>query len=1014
MAPWEQNLNNILIRHISQTIKEIMMKYFVTLVITAVLLIPGKLFSQEGKQINISSNKLELSLDTKFPRIIKYQWKETGSYFYGSNSTAKELLINGKTYSPDLVAFSTQGNPALYTLGISELNLLIKLKIEVLDDVVDFRVTEIQENGRFRLKTLAFPSHQLLTVNSKQENASFAGSRMFTAVKGTKGDHFIAADTASTDNIPLGFLYGFVSANGLSAGIWTNAVQEKNDDKRILKQSYSEDNIVYTSIWSGSWIYRAERIDYTSELPHIKIVITPDRNGDGTADWQDGAIAYRKIMNNPLGSKRVKDWVVFRIPMNFASQATQPFLKTLDETKRMYLNTDGLGQYVIHKGYGGEGHDSNHPDYGYIGKRQGGKENFQFLCEEAEKYNADIGVHINGTESYPEARQFSEDLVYKDKRGWDWLDPSFYIDKRNDAIDEKRYTRLKSLKDQIPGLDFIYLDVWYAKGSWDSRKIADEINSLGLILATEFPQDHEYNAVWNHWAVDYNYGGTKTKGFHSQIARFIRNHQKDTWIAKHPLLGGAEMADFEGWQGRVNYDKCINFTFDKNLPTKYLQHFPIIKWEKESVKFEGGVISTLENSVRVISRNEKVVLRDDSYLLPWSPIDETKLYHWNTKGGSSSWELPSSWSEASSVFLYSLSDQGKKLLSELIVENGKVNIKAKAAQPYVIYKEKQEDTAMLWGEGSIIANGAFNSGNTNKWKVEGKGAEIKRNPRGQYELIIGKSKGTEVSQNTPSLPLGKYCAEVYVQTSNKRKASLEIKTAGETYSNYTDASLWKNHILADSKNNTFMQRMFVFFEVKDHHEDVLFKLKAEKGDSPVIFDYARIIPANHSINHDSLYFKEDFEEIPAGIYPFVKGPGGGTNDPRMHLAEKHSPYTQKGWNGNLTDDVLSGNWSLKFHEHAQGILVQTLPQNLRFIAGKKYRVSFSYQSEKDLDYAFVLGEGNKTVFESSFNLQHETRTFEFEFTASQSGNSWFGIKKNMKGKSDFILDDIIVEELKAL
>jgi endo-alpha-N-acetylgalactosaminidase len=254
-----------------------------------------------------------------------------------------------------------------------------------------------------------------------------------------------------------------------------------------------------------------------SPLPQVKIILTDNANDDKKVDWQDGAMAIRRIMNNPYGSERVKDWVVFRIPMNFASQATNPFSKSLDETKRVFLNTDGLGQFVILKGYGGEGHDSNHPDYGYIGARQGGAEEMNLLANKANEYNADIGVHINGTESYPEALQFSESLVVKERLGWDWLDQSYQIDKRNDALDNKRYNRLKSLKDQVPLLDFIYLDVWYAKGSWDSRKVAEEINSLDWILATEFPQDLEYNAVWNHWAVDNKYGGENIKGFNSKI-----------------------------------------------------------------------------------------------------------------------------------------------------------------------------------------------------------------------------------------------------------------------------------------------------------------------------------------------------------------------------------------------------------------------------------------------------------------------------------------------------------------
>ena len=42
---------------------------------------------------------------------------------------------------------------------------------------------------------------------------------------------------------------------------------------------------------------------------------------------------------------------------------------TLDESKRIYNLTDGLGQMNLLKGYQNEGHDSAHPDYGAIGQR---------------------------------------------------------------------------------------------------------------------------------------------------------------------------------------------------------------------------------------------------------------------------------------------------------------------------------------------------------------------------------------------------------------------------------------------------------------------------------------------------------------------------------------------------------------------------------------------------------------------------------------------------------------------
>ncbi len=108
--------------------------------------------------------------------------------------------------------------------------------------------------------------------------------------------------------------------------------------------------------------------------------------------------------------------------------------------------------------------------------------------------------------------------------------------------------------------------------------------------------------------------------------------------------------------------------------------------------------------------------------------------------------------------------------------------------------------------------------------------------------------------------------------------------------------------------------------------------------------------------------------------------------------------------------MLNGHWSLKLHEDAIGLIIQTIPQNLRFQPNKKYKVSFKYQTESD-GYAFVLGNNTEILFENKVNQVLDTKLFEFVFTASPSGNSWFGIKKLNAETSDFILDDLTILEL---
>ncbi len=986
-----------------------MTKQFIYLLIASIL--PLITFSQSTPYTSISSSELVLTVDSEFPLIKQYKLLKNNAILNGNISNNKIVLINGMEFSPEVTSSVTE-NTITYVMSLEDIKVLLRVKIEVLDDIVDLKFIEIKEAGDFKIHTIAFPEQELLTISSNEKNANFSGAKMYTAIGDNEGDVFQKLNKKTVlDSVAQGFLYGILSKQDLSASIWTNAVEEKTDNNRILKKTYKKNKVIYTSLWSGSWVYRADKMSLASQLPQLKIILTDDTNDDRKVDWQDGAIAFRNIMNNPFGAERVKDWVVFRIPMNFASQATNPFSKSLDETKRIFLNTDGLGQFVILKGYGGEGHDSNHPDYGYIGTRQGGVEEMNLICDKANDYNADIGVHINGTESYPEARMFSESLVVKEKLGWNWLDKSYRIDKRYDAIDHKRFNRLKSLKDQVPNLDFIYLDVWYARGSWDSRKVASEINSLDLILATEFPQDLEYDAVWNHWAVDSKYGGKNIKGFNSKIVRFIRNHQKDTWIADHPFLGGAKMVDYEGWQGRVNYDNCIDITFQTNLPTKYIQHFPIIKWEENTIQLENNVIIKMESEKRIIEKDGKLIYNDNAYLLPWNPMEESKLYHWNEKGGTTDWSLPKSWDGVTSIFMYELSDLGKILSNEIKVNNDSLKISAKAKTPYVIYKKPQTNIQIDFGEGTLVKNGGFNTGNIDHWETNNEQAEALRDSLGQYALYIDQSnEDITISQLLPNLPKGSYAAEVYVQTAANRKATLSVESSTSINENYTTHSLWENYIAADSKHGSKMQKMFVFFDVEKNNDDIKLILNTSQGDSIVIYDDIRVIKAHKKTAIDSIYFQENFEHIPSGLFPFVKGEAGGANDPRVHLAEKHSPYTQKGWDKKKVDDVLNGNWSLKLHEDAIGLIIQTIPQNLRFEPNKKYKVSFKYQTESD-GYSFVLGNNTNILFENKVNQVQDTKLFEFVFTASPSGNSWFGIKKTNNDTSDFILDDLTIIEL---
>ncbi|SCP96723.1 endo-alpha-N-acetylgalactosaminidase family protein [Anaerobium acetethylicum] len=1007
----------------------------------------------------ITSEKLTAAIDQVFPRVKGYTYHgTTDKNFYGQTESIYGVKINGLLLYPQVTfnGVSEAGDSATYTLTAkdtdNDIDAVIDVKISVADNDLTYEITKVQNNIQDvqKINTIEIPELNLVSVKSTQAGAAFKG----TTISGNTtvcGDSAITFDSGFTANETAGYAYAFVSADGLSAGIWSNS--EAPGDKRVTRNN-TADTI---SLASSLWYYQVDMMGAPQEeLPCTKVCITPDVNDDGAADWQDGAIEYRDIMNNPLGSEDIPELVNYRIVMNFSSQATNPFLKSADNIKKVYLATDGLGQAVMLKGYANEGHDSGHSDYGDIGERIGGATDMNTLIDIAHEYDAQIGVHINAQETYPEADMFSEELINGRADGWDWLDPSYTINRNYDLSSGARAARLQSLKDQVPEMDFIYLDVWYGD-SWETRRIAEQINNLGWRFSTEFGTAGEYNSTWQHWATEASYGGAASKGINSEVIRFIRNHQKDSFVLNHPpysgtadnpLLGGAELTGFEGWTTN-NFDNYIVETFTDNVPAKFLQHYEVTNWtdyaaddaacrtankEKEiALKNDEGDkvvvtrnVGTVRNDSiieRTITLNGVKVLEDDAYLLPWAddaaPGGE-KLYHFNYDGGETTWELPAGWNALENVKIYQLADEGKINEQTLPVTNGAITFNATAKTPYVVYQGTAAEVTVEFGTGSHVTDPGFNSNGLFAWTAtDADGAASVQELFGDEALVIGTSAtNVSLSQTITGLTPGKgYVAQVYVDNRSDAAARIAVTNGTEIISNYTMASIAQNFVKCDAhnrnlKSQSMFQIMLVSFTAAG--ETATLTLSRDAGTGKAYFDDIRIIEKTLTNKADETTFVQDFETVAQGCYPFVFGPAQGVTDHRTHLSEKHAPYTQKGWGGRVTDDVLEGNWSLKNHDSSyEGVIYKTIPQNFRFEPGVTYTVSFDYQTGLEGGYAFVTGDGTgEPAVGDTYAQALNTTTYTTQITGSSSGQTWFGIYgttvdgSGNLGQQDFILDNL--------
>ena len=1077
---------------------------------------------------SIKSDDMTVYVGKEFPVVVRYVMND-GDIFRGNEEYLDAVVINGTSIVPTVKVTETKTDSMTYELTVvneaKSIDLVMDVKVSVDANTLTWEVINLEKaEGCARIATIDIPHLNLLSVDASEADAEFAGAQVSTTTT-AKADTYITWDNGFVPSNEDGYVYAFLSNGNLSAGLHSNS--EIEGDRRVERIN-GADNI---SLTSAKWYYEsgdstgqasAKYYEYqVSELPIAKVAIADgDLNGDKDVDWNDGAIAFRDIMHYAQGTEAVKDLVNYRIVMNFESAAPNPFLQTADNVKKVYLATDGLPQALLLKGYGNEGHDSANSEYADIAEREGGVEDFQTLIEIAHDYNTEIGIHVNAQEIYPEAKSFNETMISTgagnlNGNGWGWLDQSVVINKLWDLASDARLKRFVQLYDRInetdflsldweekeyvkdsqgiltngdgvtevsrleamdlikadaatreDNMDFIYLDVWY-QDAWETRRIAEEINSLGWRFSTEFSAEGEYDSTWQHWSTDTTYGGAGAKGYNSDIIRFLKNDLRDSQVlnwpnfggtADNPLLGGFRLYGFEGWGGQQDFENYIYGTFTENVPTKFLQHYQVIDWENYE-KGESPVgntekqitLANAEGDVVVVTRNEeqrsdieiertitlngKVVLNTDTsehtYLLPWTDNQngEEKLYHWNLDGGKTTWELQDEWAALENVVVYELSDQGRINEKTVAVVDGTIELTAKAETAYVVVKGAEAKELLAdFGEGENVVDPGFNGYADGEkldradWSgdIDAEGVKVVRTNLGDQKLeMANEDEDVAVTVDLTDLVAGEdYVAEVYVANESDARATLTVNTGSKEVSVYTDRSIAQNTISSDSEHGTNMQRMLVSFVAEGANAELT--LSRTAGEGYTHWDDIRIVEQKLENYKEDGSFEQDFESVVQGLYPFVLGYNAG-GDSRTHLSQLNAPYTQKGWNGKSVDDVLGGEWSLKHHTNITGLAYRTIPQNFRFEPGKVYKVEFDYQTISR-GYQMIVGEGTSYTRPTTYleTTEDGTKHAEMQVIGSGSGQTWIGIYMNGSmcysdtaiGNVDFILDNLKITEVK--
>lgn len=992
---------------------------------SVVFALPGPALAQEDRAADapalIRSDRLSVAVAQDFPRVLSYTDRATGARLLGSTAPVTEVVLNGTAHAvrvtgaPVLAAGS-----AAYTLAFPDLpGVEIDARLSVSGRATTFQVTAVRDTEAFRVGTIDIPGHDLVSVGSADGGAETAFTRLDPDSTRTADVFADITDATPAEAAPTGASYAIVNTGTLAAAVESNSSYDKpagpsaRDGARFWHQVRKNGTETRVGVWSGQWTYRGEGApapESGDNLPWAKVVVTPDANADGTTDWQDAALAFPTIGIKAPGGDETPDRVIAHIPFNFASNATHPFLRTLDDVKRISLATDGLGQFALLKGYGSEGHDSAHPDYGgNYNKRAGGLADLNTLLKEGKKWGAGFGVHVNATESYPEAKNFSETLVDKTKPGWNWLNQSYYIDQRRDINSGDLARRFQQLRDEThPNLSMLYIDVYYTHG-WIADKTLQAVQAQGWNVATEWSEKFERASLWSHWANDLNYGGATNKGLNSQIIRFIRNGEKDIWN-NHPVLGQTALEDFEGWTGETDWNHFYANIWQKNLPAKYLQQQRITRWNGNDLTFTGGVRGTVENGKRTFYENGRKVLDGENYLLPWD--GGTKLYHYNKAGGKTSWAVPRT---SRSYTVYKLTDNGRVKTGTVRPSNGTITLDALPGQPYVLHPDRApEPRDPRWGQGTPVDDPGFNDARLASWSKTGTVARD-TDEQGRNSAELKGSATASVHQRITGLTPGtRYTASALIEVEPGKTRPTTLSIGGGSVT--VERSALADRVAASDWNGTHLQRAKVTFTAPRGGSTTL-KVEAAGGSTATVrVDDVRIVANNPATQAGALVY-EDFEAVDQGWGPFLKGDAGGTTDPRTHIAQLHAPYTQSGWNGKLIDDVIGGAESLKSHDENSGLVYRTAPWTVPMKDGHRYRIAYDYQSSHAGAYEWVTGydRTNGSAVETRrtpIGQQRTTGHFSETVTAG-CGDSWTGLRKRADAPdgADFVLDSFTVTDL---
>ena len=969
--------------------------------------------------ITLKSDKMQVLVGEDFPYVYTYKdlsgdvlaygtlvgseesriYVDTAANLYDATENTNNWVLCGTTSKLVKNDETSATYEITATNADSDIEAVFTVVLTVDGSTLKMSIPSVEEAaGSATVRAFQFGGNPVLTL----AGLGAGGALAVHSDWGPMRDDFVALKGASKDATYSNFTYGMLydTASGVSASVENNA--ENGNQKYILTQKVTGSPYLSLSSAAWAWEYYDGFLPEEDEIPYISVVIGGDENDDGAITWQDAGIAYRDIMRLPYGYENTKNEWMF-IAMNMSSQASQPFLRVLDEAKALSYLTDGFGMKIMNKGYQAAGHDDSHGDYDFVGLQQGGADEFNTLIDVGLEYGIKNGVHANATEfaldGFDTVLENMRDIVTGGSlaKNWNWFDQAYLVDKNTDVRTGALKQRIREFDDDLPNLDFVYLDVYQAGSRYKATQLVKYFNDVGITMGTEALQDLNQMITFVHWNTDMYYA---TGGTQSEVMKFVSHGVGDLAAPDKAILGSL-MPGVADWRNTNRFSDGVDVFYRNNLPTKYLQHFELLSWTpSEKAVFSDNVVSTVDGNYTTITKDGKTIAVIDTstvlayadinkqtpqspksaeIFIPWSPETEDKIYCYTDSGSFGAWEVPNSWRDVTTAYLYELTTTGRTLVDTVTVTDGQVTLDLEKGVPYILTKAEEAvahrydvDGSVLtengktvylptleehpYGEGTLFEDPGFYTGSLEAWTVTGEGASVVEDQYEQAMLYLAPEFAGSVGQTLTVEPGKTYSLSVWVNSAGDRPVTLTAAAGDVTETTTVDTTADHVVMMKPSKfTGMTYTRLKVDITIPAGVTEVTVALSTVAGTNQIWADDFRSWEwtdltddpnPGPSAERENYYYYEDFEHLDENWGPFVSNVN---NQPFVNLA--YYDFGGDQIKTYVVDPSETNRTSLKGQQNGSfgtvggdgGVIMRTEPATLNFETGYEYTVEFDYQ-----------------------------------------------------------------------